>query len=209
MTEYHDEDYRQRKLSRFRKKRELDVAKAELEREDQMELEERSHRAQTAVSPPNNAFSPKVLRRASIATLANPKMPPPSLPLQSRRESNSDGARDIASLPKAATPTLKRQHAELDTDARPTEKFARTDTNGNRTRGSSPATSIKGEPVSIFSFQNSNPWRLFLGFKTWNLNYLLLFVGFGDQAELQSCGLRPLFPLDLLEYACSPQKSMI
>lgn len=156
MTEYHDEDYRKRKLSRFRKKRELDAARAELEREDQMELEERSHRAQTTVSPPNNVFSPSVLRRASIATIAHTKMPPPPLPLQPRRESNSDGPS------MASTPTLKRQHAELDTDARPVEKFARTDTNGNHTRGSSPATSVKGEPVSPSALPSCNPLLQFL-----------------------------------------------
>lgn len=155
MTEYHDEAYRQRKLSRFRKKRELDAARAELDREDQMELEERSHRAQTTVSPPNNAFSPPFFRRASIASIANTKMPPPPLPLQSRRESRGDGSHDAP--PQAPTPTLKRQHAELDTDARPIEKFARTDTNGNRTRGSSPASSMKGEPVSSSLVPSHNP----------------------------------------------------
>ena len=155
MTEYHDEEYRQRKLLRFRKKRELDAARAELEREDQMELEERSRRAQTTVSPPNTAFPPTVFRRASIATVANTKMPPPPLPLQSRRESNSDGARD-APL-QASTPTLNRQHAESDIDARPTEKFARTDTIGNRTRGSSPASGVKGEPVGPSLVLSSSP----------------------------------------------------
>ncbi len=147
MTDYHDEEYRQRRLLRFRKKQELDAARAELEREDQMDLEERTHRAHTtAASPP--AFSPKVLRRASIATIANPsRMPPPPLPLP-LRDSNNDRVGDFAPLSQASTPTLKRQHAELDTDVQPAEKFVRTTDNGTRTRGSSPTNSIKGEPMS-------------------------------------------------------------
>ena len=145
MTEYHDEEYRHRRLLRFRKKQELDAARAELEREDQMDLEERNHRAHTTVSPP--AFS-SVQRRASIASIANPsRMPPPPLPLP-LRESNNDRIGDIAPLSQASTPTLKRHHAELDTDVQPAEKFVRTTDNGIRTRGSSPATSFKGEPLS-------------------------------------------------------------
>ena len=141
LTQYFDEDYRPKRLSRFRKMRELEAQKAELEREEQMELEERSNlaRAQSAISTPTNAFSPKVLYRASIAT---PKMPPPPLPLPLRETT------DAAPLSQATTPTFKRQYAQVDNDAQPVDKFARTDHNGTRTRGSSPTTSIRGEPLS-------------------------------------------------------------
>ena len=165
MTEYHDKEYRQRKLSRFRKKRELDAARAELELEDQRESQERSRRAQTTVPSPNAAFSPPVFRRASIAVTANTKMPPPPLPLQSWRDSLSDGGRDPRS--QASTPTLKRQHAELDTDAPTTEKLARTDANGSRARGSSPASGTAGEPVSFPPILTSSPYYPL----HWNVKY--------------------------------------
>ena len=147
MTGYYSEEYRQRRLSRFRRKKELDAARAELDREDQEDLEQHTHRAHTTASP--SELTPKIPRRASIATITNPtRMPPPPLPLPLREASNNDRTTDFP-LSQASTPTLKRQHAELDTDTHPAEKHVRTtESNGIRTRGSSPTTSYKADPQS-------------------------------------------------------------
>lgn len=154
LTEYYDLAHRERRLTWFRKKRALDVQKAEFEREEQLELQERSmlKRAQS-VLPANTP--PKVTRRASIVQA---KMPPPPLPL---KEANSVGIKIkdsalSAGLPTPQTPTtmLKRQHAEDDLDTRrmqPADKIARTDLNGHATNEkplTSPA-SVQGEGSAV------------------------------------------------------------
>lgn len=154
LTEYYDLAHRGRRLTWFRKKRALDVERAEVEREEQLELQERSmlKRAQS-VLPTNTP--PKSVRRASVV---HAKMPPPPLPL---KEANSVGIKIkdsalSAGLPMSQTPTtaLKRQHAEDDLDTRrmqPADKIARTDLNGHATNEkplTSPA-SVKGEGSAV------------------------------------------------------------
>ena len=154
LTEYYDPAHRERRLTWFRKKRALDVQKAELEREEQLELQERSMQKRAQSVLPTNT-PPKVTRRASIV---HAKMPPPPLPL---KEANNVGikikdAALSAGLPTPQTPTatLKRQHAEDDLDTRrmqPADKIARTDLNGhaaNEKPLTSPA-SVKGEGSAV------------------------------------------------------------
>lgn len=154
LTEYYDQTHREKRLTWFRKKRALDIQRAEVEREEQLELQERSmlKRAQSVL--PANTTS-KVIRRASIA---HTKMPPPPLPL---REANNVGIKIkdsalSAGLPtsQTVTTTLKRQHTEDDMDSRrvqPADKIARTDLNGhaaNEKPLTSP-TSAKGEGSAV------------------------------------------------------------
>ena len=149
LTEYYDLVHRERRLTWFRKKKALDLQRAELEQEEQLELQERSmlKRAQSVL--PTNT-SPKVIRRASIV---HAKMPPPPLPI---KEANNVGIKIkdsalSAGLPtsQTPTPTLKRNH-EDDQESRrmqPADKIARTDVNGhaaNEKPLTSPA-SIQGE----------------------------------------------------------------
>lgn len=144
LTEYYDEEYRARKLQRYRKKKELDKARLELEQEEQLEIQQRS-----------------LFRTSAHATSGTPpkaiKMAPPALPL--REISNTDHTTK-ATAPAAqaekqvATPTLKRQHAEDDTD--PRTKVARVDTISRSGKGGPPSSSaIKGETSPTFS--NNGP----------------------------------------------------
>ena len=147
LTEYYDLAHRERRLTWFRKKRALDVQRAELEREEQLELQERSMlRRGQSVLPTNTP--PKITRRASTV---HAKMPPPPLPV---KEANNVGIKikDAALSAGLPTPTtsLKRPHAEDDLDVRrtqPADKLARTELNGyaaNEKPLTSPA-SVKGE----------------------------------------------------------------
>ena len=136
LTKFHDHAFREKRLGLFRKKRALELQQAELEREEQ-ELQGIPFvpRAQSTIptsSPPKSSRGPSVV---------NPKMPPPPLPL---KEANNDVGIKIkdsalsASLPSSqnTTPTLKRHHAEDDTESRrlqPAEKLARLDMNGHTT----------------------------------------------------------------------------
>ena len=134
LTEYYDLAHRERRLTWFRKKRALDVQRAELEREEQLELQERSMLKRSQSVLPTNTPS-KVTRRTSVV---HAKMPPPPLPL---KEANSVGikikdAALSAGLSASQTPatTLKRQHVEDDPDnrrAQPADKIARTNLNGH------------------------------------------------------------------------------
>ena len=154
LTEYYDLAHREKRLTWFRKKRALDVQRAELEREEQMELQERSmlKRAQSVLPATTQS---RVTRRASNV---HTKMPPPPLPL---KEANSVGIK-IKDAALSAGPStsqtpitpLKRQHVEDDTDSRrmqPADKIARTDLNGfaaNEKPLTSPA-SVKGEGSAV------------------------------------------------------------
>lgn len=150
MTEYFDVEYRQRKLARFRKKRELDRQRAELEREEQLELEERSQmlRGASHTSTSNASASPHGFRRASLAT---PQMRPPPLPL--RIATHIDPGINIkgaASSPRPLTP-LKRNHAEMEVDstvAPPAEKATRVNSIRGELSHQSPVTAVKGETHS-------------------------------------------------------------
>lgn len=153
LTEYYDIQYRQRKLARFRKKRDLDAQRAELEREEQLELEERSFLARAQAALPN-ASSPKVMRRASVP---NVKMPPPVLPL---REANDDSDIKIKdsvipaahSMTQPSASALKRQHTDDDVEARrmqPVEKMARTAVNGYSANNNLLTSSVTAQAESI------------------------------------------------------------
>lgn len=154
LTDYYDIAYREKRLTWFRKKRALDIQRAEVEQEEQLELQERSmlKRAQS-VLPTNTP--PKVTRRASVV---HAKMPPPPLPL---KETNNVGMKIkdsalSAGLSTSQTPiaSSKRQHAEDDLDIRrmqPADKIARTDLNGhaaNEKPLTSPA-SAQGEGSAV------------------------------------------------------------
>lgn len=147
LTEYYDLAHRDKRLTFFRKKRALDVQRAELEREEQLELQERSMLKRTQSVLPTSMPS-KVTRRASVV---HAKMPPPPLPI---KEANNVGikikdAALSAGLSTSQTPTkiLKRQHVEDDLENRriqPADKIARTDLNGHAAN-EKPLTS----PVSV------------------------------------------------------------
>ena len=150
LTEYYDLAHRERRLTWFRKKRALDIQRAELDREEQLELQERSmlKRSQSVLT---TTTPPKVTRRTSIV---HTKMPPPPLPI---KEANNEGikikdAALSAGSSASQTPThLKRPYAEDDVDSRriqPADKIARTDLNGHATANEKPLTSpasLKGE----------------------------------------------------------------
>ena len=138
MTNFHDQEFREKRLGIYRKKRALEMQQAELEREEN-ELQGIPYvpRAQSTLPA---SSSPKATRRASIV---NPKMPPPPLPL---KEANNDVGIKIknsalsSGLPtsQSTTPTLKRQNAEDDTENRrmqPADKLARLDMNGHSANG--------------------------------------------------------------------------
>ena len=154
LTKFYDQEFREKRLGLFRKKRALELQQAELEREEQ-ELQgipfvARAQSTIPATSPP------KISRRPSVV---NPKMPPPPLPL---KEANNDVGIKIkdsalsASLPSSqnTTPTLKRHHTEDDTELRrlqPAEKLARLDMNGHTTNEkvlTSPAN-VKGTNTHV------------------------------------------------------------
>ena len=161
MTNFHDQVFREKRLGIYRKKRVLEMQQAELEREEN-ELQGIPYvpRAQS-IFPASN--SPKVTRRASIV---NPKMPPPPVPL---KEANNDVGikiKDSAlssalAISQSIIPTLKRQHAEDDAESRrmlPADKSARLDMNGHAANDktlTSPATTkgtttpIKAEPTPL------------------------------------------------------------
>ena len=163
LTDYHDLAHRERRLTLFRKRRALDIQRAELEREEQLELHERSllKRAQSTLP---TSTPPKVTRRASVL---NVRMPPPPLPLKQSNHDSGIKIKDSAVATGLATPVssrsnLKRQHGEDDLESRrmqPAEKIARTDLNGNLANEkslTSPASakevsSIKGEAVPLES----------------------------------------------------------
>ena len=134
LTKFHDQEFREKRLGLFRKKRALELQQAELEREEQ-ELQGIPFAARAQSTIPASSL-PKISRRPSVV---NPKMPPPPLPL---KEANNDVGIKIkdsalsASLPSSqnTTPTLKRHHTEDDTESRrlqPAEKLARLDMNGH------------------------------------------------------------------------------
>ena len=132
LTEYYDENYRQSRLARFRKKKELEKMQMQLEEEEQQEQQQRSKLKTTAVS----------VEPGTQAT----KMAPPALSLRfGKSSSNTDPqiATVVSDAGAVVTPTLKRHHAEENTD--PRNKVARVDT----TRGN--AALVKDETSPLFS----------------------------------------------------------
>ncbi|MCJ1452994.1 hypothetical protein MMC28_003339 [Mycoblastus sanguinarius] len=174
LTNYYDLAHRTKRLDIFRGKRTLEAQRIELEREDQLVLQEllSSTRAAStrAASVLPTSSSPKVVRHASVV---NVKMPPPPLPL---KEPNNevgmkikDSALSAGPPPsQTSTPTLKRHHAEDDTDTKrqkTTEKLPRLDLNGHASQEkplTSPVSvkSVKGEPTSAKGEQVSLESRI-------------------------------------------------
>lgn len=132
LTNFYDQEYREERLELFRQKRALDIQREEIERKDQ-QLQERTLRTRAQSILTTSTPSPAT-RRASIA---NVRMPPPPIPL---KQANNDAGIKIkssalsAGLPASqpSSPTLKRQHAEDDTETsrlQSMDKRARLDTN--------------------------------------------------------------------------------
>ena len=159
LTEYYDEDYRERRLKLYRKKKALDIQRAELEREEEMELQERTqrHRAQSVLT----VGTPSSLARRH--STVNPRMPPPALPLALKDANKDDGMRikDAAlsaglSASQTCSPTMKRQNAEENTETSPTEageKRARSQMNG-ATADDRPLTSPASARRNGLPFRN-------------------------------------------------------
>ena len=136
LTEFYDEEYREKRLRLFRKKKALDIQRAELEREEELELQERTRRTRPQ-SILATGIPPSTARRH---TTANVRMPPPPLPLPFREADQDAGMRIkdsalSAGLPASqkSSPKLKRQYAEDDTEKRRTnsvDKRVRLDMSG-------------------------------------------------------------------------------
>lgn len=162
MTGYYDRSYRQKALDRNRKLMALDAQRAELEREAQLEYEERAQIARAQSVLPQESIegdiarvgiSPRSLRTSSVIT-----MPPPPVPI--KRSSDNVGLRikDLATRENVASgrrleedlhtstqietmspierSTLKRHHNPEDREPeglRPVAKIARMDMNGRLT----------------------------------------------------------------------------
>ena len=164
LTEFYDEAYRERRLTLFRKKRALDIQRAELEREEELELQERTQRTR-GQSILNTGTPSTIARRHSTVNL---RMPPPPLPLTSR-EANHDTDMKIkdaalsAGLPASSqksSPKLKRQYAEDDLETNrtfPTEKKARVEMSGPSSddRPLTSPSSAKGD--NRLPFRNEAP----------------------------------------------------
>lgn len=184
MTGYFDIPYRTKGLERFRKIKALDLQRAKLEREAQLDLERRSHFTRSQSAFPENvegsvsgsAIDPQVLRSSVFS------MPPPPLPAKdaiddigikikdsanrenfANRRANEEG---MHSAPKSyedvkiSTPTLKR-HFEPDEDdpdftqGRPADKLARTNFKGRTDESKFVPSSARGRREN-WSQENRN-----------------------------------------------------
>lgn len=153
MTGYFDAHYRNTALIRFRKIKFLDLQRAELEREAQLEIERRSHytRSQTAIvrdgaeaSASGNIVSPRSIR-PSVLTMPPPPAPPKQIiddiGIKIKDSANREGvSRDAdlnvnkktTNITKTPTQTLKRAHLDDDPDytrSQPVEKSSRIEPN--------------------------------------------------------------------------------
>jgi len=162
LTDFYDEEYREKRLELFRKKKALDVQREEIEREEQMQFQERTLRSRAHSILPSATTSPATRRPSTV----NIRMPPPPLPLKQANNDTGIKIKDSAlsaSLPasQASSPMLKRQHAEVDTEISPTQsvdKRARLDNNGlplderpltYNASVKGERASVKGEPVPL------------------------------------------------------------
>ncbi len=156
MTGYHDRPYRKKALARHRKLIALDLQRAELEREAQVEHEERSHLARAqSIMPRESIETPSVrsvLSPRNVRTSSIFAMPPPPLPVRESYDDVGVKIKDLASheslattrrvegdlrayknmqdSPASTSPTLKRRYADDDQDfgvQKPVEKMARID----------------------------------------------------------------------------------
>lgn len=130
LTGWGDQVYRNQGLARHRKMKALDAQRAELEREAQLEMEQRSRslRARSALpvesSVPQSVFSTNVLR-----TTSSPAMGPPPLPMkegdeigiQIKNSANNDGQATTGSMEtdQSSKQLIKPQAAPNATNKRP------------------------------------------------------------------------------------------
>ena len=148
LSNFYDQEFREKRLGIFRRKRALALQQAELEREEQ-ELQGIPFVARAQSTIPANS-APKPARRPA----ADRKMPPPPLPLKEPNNDVGIKIKDSALLsglptPQSTTPTLKRQHTEDDRETghfQPVEKQARLDVNGlsNNEKALISPASVKG-----------------------------------------------------------------
>lgn len=115
MTGYHDRPYRKKALARHRKLIALDLQRAKLEREAQVEHEERSHLARAqSVMPRESIETPSVrsvLSPRNIRTSSIFSMPPPPLPVKESHEDVGVKIKDLAS--RESMPTARRVEDDL------------------------------------------------------------------------------------------------
>ena len=180
MTGYFDKSYREKALIRHRKLVELDKQRAELEREGQIEHEERLQISRAMSIRPRESIESAIALRASVAPqmLTSISMPPPPIPTKDARDDLGIQIKDLATRDTAAavkrneddlrasrqaqdspailTPSLKRQHSPDNYDSptnRPLEKVTRTnsrDYSFDRRAQSSPVTA-KATPPALES----------------------------------------------------------
>lgn len=159
MTGYHDRAYRKKALERHRKLIALEVQRAELEREAQLEYEERAQIARAQSVLPHESIERDSLRVAAspnkMRTSSLLAMPPPAVPFKQERDTAGLRIKDLATKELASSGqtgrdngrpmkhmavrspahpvSLKRQHVPDDPDlqyVRPAEKLVRLDGTG-------------------------------------------------------------------------------
>ena len=157
LSDYYDEEYRERRLKLFRKKRALDVQRAEVEREEELELQQRIQRPRASSVLPSSTPGSTIRQPSTV----NVRMPPPPIPLPFRETNKNTGMRIkdralSAGLPASQipSPSLKRQHAEDDLEPSRTnsiDKRARLDMSGppSDERPLTSPSSAKGERPSM------------------------------------------------------------
>ena len=180
MTGYFDKSYREKALVRHRKLVELDKQRAELERESQIDHEERLQISRALSVRPRESIEGAIALRASIAPQVptSTSMPPPPIPTKDvgddlgiqikdlaardtaavarRNEDDLRASRQAQDSPGILTPSLKRQHSPDTYDSptnRPLEKIARTnsrDYSFDKKTQSSPAIT-KATPPALES----------------------------------------------------------
>jgi len=195
MTGYHDRAYRKKALDRHRKLIALDQQKAELEREAQLEYEERAQiaRAQSVLpresverDQPRVMYSPKSLRTSSGTT-----MPPPPVPIKQNgdavglrikdlaaREPSSSGRRiedefrpvkHVDALSPVEASNLKRHHVSDDREyeeLQPADKLIRLDMKGRAV----PRAEVEHERVPVRASSVSLERRMTLEDSEWSRN---------------------------------------
>ncbi|MCJ1235334.1 hypothetical protein MMC14_003302 [Varicellaria rhodocarpa] len=156
MTGYFDKNYREKALVRHRKLVELDKQRAELEREGQIEHEERLQISRAISIRPRESIEGAIALRASVARQVSTSsaMPPPPVPMKDagedlgiqikdlatrdtgtaaaakRNEDDLRASRQPQDSPVTLAPSVKRQHSPDTYDSptgRPLEKVTRTD----------------------------------------------------------------------------------
>ncbi|KAI9838313.1 MAG: hypothetical protein M1819_005581 [Sarea resinae] len=154
MTGYNDVDYRRKALRRHRDLIALDRARLKLEREAQIEQEERSHLARAqSMMPINGIENTSRMTMPSVSTRASSliSMPPPPVPARREYESGDTALSDTPTSSYPVTPqhdqnaiqetsepiengALKRKYSERKDGSpirSPAEKYARTDKDGD------------------------------------------------------------------------------